>query len=119
MLRQSKWIAPMMLTGLVLTGCGGGDTPGQSTGQAGHEHHANATATATPASNTPEVTPAAMKAFADNGQVVQLALAGNDRMQFDQTRLTVAKGAMVRLTLKHTGQLPAQSMGHNVVILAL
>jgi azurin len=49
---------------------------------------------------------------ADN--VCKLAIAGNDLMQYDKKELKVAAGCLqVELTLKHTGKLPAQSMGHN------
>ncbi len=96
-------VTPVLAMGLLLSGCGddnaaapGGDGGGAVAG---------------------DTIPAAMQAFADNGEVVEIEIAGDDRMQFDRDRLTVPAGAMVRLTLQHTGQLPAQSMGHNVVIL--
>jgi azurin len=47
-------------------------------------------------------------------KVCKLEIAGNDQMQFDKKELTVAKDCTsVELTLKHTGTLPAASMGHN------
>lgn len=47
----------------------------------------------------------------------KLEIAGNDLMQFDKKELKVAADCTeVELTLKHTGKLPAASMGHNVVI---
>jgi azurin len=64
-----------------------------------------------------ESLPEAMQAFSDDGDVAELTIEGNDLMQFDKKRMTVRPGQMVRLTLRHTGQLPAQAMGHNVVIL--
>lgn len=48
----------------------------------------------------------------------QLEIAGNDMMQYDKKELTVgSECTQVELTLKHTGKLPAQSMGHNWVLL--
>lgn len=47
----------------------------------------------------------------------ELEISSNDRMQFDQTELTVPSSCKeVKLTLKHTGQLAANVMGHNWVL---
>ncbi len=47
----------------------------------------------------------------------KLAVEGNDMMKFNVTELKVAPDCTeVELTLKHTGQLAVQTMGHNVVI---
>jgi azurin len=44
----------------------------------------------------------------------KLEIGGNDLMQFDKKELAVAKDCTsVEVTLKHTGKLPAASMGHN------
>lgn len=46
-----------------------------------------------------------------------LAIEGNDAMAFDTAELIVPAGCgEVTLTLKHTGTLPAQIMGHNWVL---
>jgi azurin len=51
------------------------------------------------------------------GKTCKLEIAGNDLMQFDKKELKVAADCTeVELTLKHSGKLPAASMGHNVVI---
>lgn len=103
-------VVPVMVAGLMLTGCGQGSETG-STAQQGSTPKA-------PAKAADGLTvPEAMQAFQASGKVVELTLEGNDRMQFNKDRLSVQPGQMVRLTLKHVGQLPAQSMGHNVVIL--
>ena len=81
-----------------------------------HAQTAERPAEKAPAADSPKPTEA-MKAFKGDGEVVELTISGNDQMQFDQKKLTAKAGQMVRLTLKHTGQLPAQAMGHNVVIL--
>lgn len=50
-------------------------------------------------------------------KVCKLEIGGNDAMQFDKKELVVAPDCtQVELTLKHTGKLPAQAMGHNWVL---
>ncbi|HEY8508007.1 MAG TPA: azurin [Steroidobacteraceae bacterium] len=50
-------------------------------------------------------------------KVCKLEIAGNDMMQYDKKELKVAADCTtVELTLKHTGKLPAQAMGHNWVL---
>ena len=52
---------------------------------------------------------------ADN--VCKLEISGNDAMQFDKKELAVAADCtQVEVTLKHSGKLPAQAMGHNWVL---
>ncbi|MEJ5960776.1 azurin [Pedobacter immunditicola] len=46
-----------------------------------------------------------------------LSLEGNDQMQFSQTEFKIAAGQLVTLTLKHTGTLAKNAMGHNFVLL--
>lgn len=48
---------------------------------------------------------------------VNIAISGNDLMQFDKKELRVKAGQKVTLTLKHTGKIAVNVMGHNVVIL--
>lgn len=46
-----------------------------------------------------------------------IALKGDDAMKFDQQTVTVAASCKtITINLTHVGKLPAQSMGHNVVI---
>ena len=50
-------------------------------------------------------------------KVCKYEITGNDLMQFDKKELVVAPDCtQVELTLKHTGKLPAQAMGHNWVL---
>jgi azurin len=50
-------------------------------------------------------------------KVCKLAISGNDLMQYDQKEMKVAGDCTsVEVTLKHTGKLPAASMGHNWVL---
>ena len=56
--------------------------------------------------------------FTTNAQAsCDVTLEANDMMQFTSKTLTVpASCKEVSITLKHVGKLPAQTMGHNVVI---
>ncbi|WP_262246130.1 azurin [Parapedobacter soli] len=47
----------------------------------------------------------------------EIALEGNDLMQFDKTLFRVKAGETVKLTFKNVGEMPKESMGHNVVVL--
>jgi azurin len=50
-------------------------------------------------------------------KVCKVDIAGNDQMQFDKKEIVIAPDCTeVELTLKHTGKLPAQAMGHNWVL---
>lgn len=50
-------------------------------------------------------------------KVCKVDIAGNDQMQFDKKEIAVAADCTeVEVTLKHTGKLPAQAMGHNWVL---
>jgi azurin len=47
----------------------------------------------------------------------KVEIAGTDQMQFDKKEISVpATCTEVEVTLKHTGKLPAQAMGHNWVL---
>lgn len=54
---------------------------------------------------------------AGGGGPATVVIEGDDRMQFDVRSFTVQSGQTVQLTLKHVGQMSAEQMGHNVVIL--
>jgi azurin len=50
-------------------------------------------------------------------KLCKVDIAGNDQMQFDKKEIVVAADCTeVEVTLKHTGKLPAQAMGHNWVL---
>ncbi len=57
--------------------------------------------------------PAATK----DANAVNLALAGNDQMRYDKDEFTVQSGQEVTLTLRHTGKIGVDVMGHNFVLL--
>ena len=50
-------------------------------------------------------------------KVCKVEIAGTDQMQFDKKELVIAPDCtQVELTLKHSGKLAAQVMGHNWVL---
>ena len=59
----------------------------------------------------------AAAAVTDDGKVVTVALTGNDQMKYNLSEIKVATGRTVKLTLTHTGKMPAAAMGHNFVLL--
>lgn len=69
----------------------------------------------TAAEETPPAPSEAAPASADG--TVELQLSGNDQMKFDKDELKVPAGSTVRLTLKHTGEMAKEVMGHNFVLL--
>ncbi len=54
---------------------------------------------------------------ASNTNAVNIAIAGNDLMQYDKKELSVKAGEEVTLTLRHTGKIDKKIMGHNFVLL--
>lgn len=48
---------------------------------------------------------------------IHLTLKADDKMKFDQTKLFVGENQVVVLTLKHTGKMSIQTMGHDFVLL--
>jgi len=95
---------------LLVSGCGSEPRPELDT--------SSSPAAATPAAEASSLSiPPAMEAFQDDGSVVEIVIEADDRITFDLDHFAVGKGDMVRLTLRHTGSLPAQAMGHNVVVI--
>ncbi len=54
---------------------------------------------------------------APTGSMRTVEISAGDNMVYDLEEFTVSPGQTVRLTFSHTGNLAAQAMGHNVVIL--
>lgn len=48
---------------------------------------------------------------------VELTVRAGDAMKYDTTSLEAPTGAVIALTLEHTGTMPLETMGHNIVIL--
>lgn len=49
--------------------------------------------------------------------VANIVLTANDMMQYNTKEIKVKSGQKVKLTLRHVGQLDANVMGHNFVLL--
>lgn len=47
----------------------------------------------------------------------KITIESNDQMKYNLSQIKVKAGQSVTLTLKHVGKMPAQAMGHNLVIL--
>lgn len=57
------------------------------------------------------------EAKADVPEVVEVVIEGNDQMKYNLDKIEVYAGQTVKLTLKHVGEMPKSSMGHNWVLL--
>lgn len=56
-------------------------------------------------------------ATAAQAKVCKLEITGNDQMQYSKKELVVEKDCTeIALTLKHTGKLPKNIMGHNWIL---
>lgn len=58
---------------------------------------------------------ASLLSACSSGRVIEIT--ANDQMQYSTNRFEAKTGEKVILTLRHVGQLPVTSMGHNLVIL--
>lgn len=47
----------------------------------------------------------------------KITIESNDQMKYDLSQIKVKAGQSITLTLKHTGKMPVEAMGHNLVIL--
>ena len=68
-----------------------------------------------PANKPAQETPKADVAPADESK--RILLNANDMMKFDKDKIEVNAGQKIRLTLKHTGKMTKEAMGHNFVLL--
>lgn len=55
----------------------------------------------------------------ENLKEINLEISSNDQMQYDKTELKVKTGQKITLTLKHTGKMKKEVMGHNWVLLKI
>lgn len=92
-----------VLIGLLAISCGNGE----SQTAASSEQESSA-----PTQSNPETS-----AASSAGPALEIQLSSNDLMQYDQTELRAKAGQSVTLTLKHTGTMAKNVMGHNFVLL--
>ena len=57
------------------------------------------------------------KAANAKAEVTKIIILGSDQMKFNLKEIKVKKGAKIELTMKHSGKLPVNVMGHNFVLL--
>ena len=57
------------------------------------------------------------KAADTKADITKITILGSDQMQFNLKEIKVKKGAKIELTMKHSGKLPVNVMGHNFVLL--
>lgn len=91
----------LLACGLVLTGCG-------------KKEEAAAPSAAAPTASAPAAAPTAAPAAP---AAVVVEITANDAMKFSVTRIEVAAGQQVKITLRNIGTMPKQAMGHNLVVL--
>ena len=60
----------------------------------------------------------AKKKVKTDANTINLALTGNDVMQFNTKELRAKAGQKVTLTLRHVGKIDMKVMGHNFVLLS-
>jgi azurin len=53
----------------------------------------------------------------EESNVETVVLAGTDLMKFDKAEIRVPAGKKIKLTLRHTGKMDINVMGHNFVLL--
>lgn len=97
------FLAPVVAGAVLIAACGGNQKSEESA-----ETAATTTEQQAPAVDIPGLEDVAVSN--------ELALEGNDMMQYNTTLFRVKAGQPVKLTFKNVGEMPKESMGHNVVI---
>lgn len=101
MIKKMKKILMMsMISVFVLASCGGGDT---EEGKEETKEQSKKTETKDEKPSQP--------------QAVTIEIEGSDDMKFNKKLIKVKEGQEVTINLKHVGELPIKSMGHNWVLL--
>lgn len=101
---KKLFIIPALAGALFVAACGGNQTNEETT-----DSTETTTTTQAPAVDIPGLDTVELSN--------DLVIEGNDMMRFDKTLFKVKAGEPVKLTFKNVGELPKESMGHNVVVL--
>lgn len=104
---KKSFFVPALAGVFLLASCGGGD--GQSS-----DSSTSTEASSAPAAQTVNVDIPGLDELDVSNDLV---LEGNDMMQFDKNLFRVKAGEPITLTFNNVGELPKESMGHNVVVL--
>ena len=100
------FLMPLVMGAIFFAACGGNNQTNEES---------SAESTETPAT---EEAPAVDIPGLDAVEVSNdLTLEANDQMKFDKNLFRVKVGEPVKLTLNNVGEMPKESMGHNVVVL--
>ncbi len=67
---------------------------------------------------TPVSDESATSIIEETSREALITLSGGDDMKFSLAKIKVKEGQIVKLILKHTGEAPKETMGHNFVLLA-
>lgn len=87
-------------------------------GGATESNESSTTETTAPAATSEATVSAAdIPGLADIEVSNDITLEGNDLMQFDKHLFRVKAGETVKLTFHNVGEMPVESMGHNVIVL--
>lgn len=100
---KKLFIIPALAGALFIAACGGNQSNDGTADSA-----ETTTTTQAPAVNIPGLDTVALSN--------DLILEGNDLMRFNVTLFKVKAGEPVKLLFKNVGELPKESMGHNVVV---
>jgi len=103
---KKAFVWPALATVLSLAACGGSENKSATSGTE------EATSTKEDAAVVLTV-PGIENVALSNTWTVE----GNDQMKFDTELIRVKAGELVTLLFKNVGQLPKESMGHNLVVL--
>jgi len=102
---KKVFLAPILALALVVSSCGNNDKKTADTTE---------TATESTTETAPvETVPGIENVTLSNTWTVE----GNDQMKFNVELIRVKAGEPAEITLKNVGQMPKESMGHNLVIL--
>ncbi len=100
---KQLFVVPVIAGAVFIAACGGNQTNQESAGT-----------TETTTESAPAVDIPGLDTVTVSNELV---LAGNDLMQYDKKLFRVKAGQSVKLTFNNVGEMPKESMGHNVVIL--
>ncbi|MGK6352136.1 plastocyanin/azurin family copper-binding protein [Parapedobacter sp. DT-150] len=103
---KQLFLIPVVAGAVFISACGGNQTKDESASSA--DTTETTATTPSPDANIPGLDTVAVSN--------EIALVGNDLMKFDKTLFRVTAGQPVKLTLTNAGEMPKESMGHNVVV---
>jgi azurin len=107
---RKYWILPALASVFWMAACGGNSEQSKSESASGTE-----VSSSTGAAQTVDLSAVPGAEALEFTQ--EFTIEGNDQMKFDKVLFKVKAGEKVILHFKNVGEMPIESMGHNVVIL--